>query len=79
MATKRRGILRYVPKRYFPSRRPVRTALPGGCGDLITDYEGIGGHEAFRGELGAMYFANLASDGALLGLRLRTARGKGGG
>lgn len=30
-----------------------------GCGDLVTDYEGIGGHEAWRGDLGAMYFASL--------------------
>jgi poly-gamma-glutamate synthesis protein (capsule biosynthesis protein) len=30
-----------------------------GCGDLLTDYEGISGHEAFRGELGLMYFPVL--------------------
>ena len=30
-----------------------------GCGDLLNDYEGIGGHEAFRGELGLMYFPEL--------------------
>ena len=30
-----------------------------GCGDLVTDYEGIGGHEAFRGDLGLMYFASF--------------------
>ena len=27
-----------------------------GSGDLLTDYEGIGGHEAYRGDLGLMYF-----------------------
>jgi poly-gamma-glutamate synthesis protein (capsule biosynthesis protein) len=27
-----------------------------GCGDFINDYEGIGGHEDFRGELSLMYF-----------------------
>jgi poly-gamma-glutamate capsule biosynthesis protein CapA/YwtB (metallophosphatase superfamily) len=27
-----------------------------GCGDLLTDYEGIRGHEEFRGELGLLYF-----------------------
>lgn len=27
-----------------------------GCGDLLTDYEGIGGYEAYRAELGLMYF-----------------------
>lgn len=33
-----------------------------GCGDLITDYEGIGGHEQFRGDLALMYFPRLAPD-----------------
>jgi poly-gamma-glutamate synthesis protein (capsule biosynthesis protein) len=27
-----------------------------GCGDFINDYEGITGYEAFRGDLGLMYF-----------------------
>ncbi len=27
-----------------------------GCGDLLNDYEGIGGHEEFRPELGLLYF-----------------------
>ncbi len=30
-----------------------------GCGDLLNDYEGIGGHEAFRAELVLMYFATM--------------------
>lgn len=30
-----------------------------GCGDLITDYEGIRGHENYRGDLGLMYFVNI--------------------
>ena len=30
-----------------------------GCGDFLNDYEGIGGHEDFRGELGLMYFPTL--------------------
>jgi poly-gamma-glutamate synthesis protein (capsule biosynthesis protein) len=30
-----------------------------GCGDLVTDYEGIAGYEAFRGDLGLMYFVRL--------------------
>jgi poly-gamma-glutamate synthesis protein (capsule biosynthesis protein) len=30
-----------------------------GCGDLLTDYEGIRGNERYRGELGLMYFATL--------------------
>lgn len=30
-----------------------------GCGDFITDYEGISGYEAFRDDLGLMYFAHM--------------------
>ncbi|MCP4386481.1 MAG: CapA family protein [Hyphomicrobiales bacterium] len=30
-----------------------------GCGDLINDYEGIEGHEAFRGDLSLMYFVEF--------------------
>ena len=30
-----------------------------GCGDFLDDYEGIGGHEAYRGDLGLMYFPAL--------------------
>lgn len=40
-----------------------------GCGDLLNDYEGIGGYEAFRGDLALMYFPTLESgSGDLLGL-----------
>ncbi len=42
-----------------------------GCGDLLTDYEGIGGHEAFRGDLGLLYLATLDCDsGTLVRLQL---------
>ncbi len=42
-----------------------------GCGDFINDYEGITGYEAFRGDLGLMYFPMLdAGTGRLLGLDL---------
>lgn len=30
-----------------------------GCGDFINDYEGISGHEAYRGDLGLMYFLKI--------------------
>lgn len=30
-----------------------------GCGDLLTDYEGIHGHEQFRGDLGLLYVPRL--------------------
>jgi poly-gamma-glutamate synthesis protein (capsule biosynthesis protein) len=40
-----------------------------GCGDLLNDYEGIGGYEAFRGDLGLMYFAQIdPGTGRLLSL-----------
>jgi poly-gamma-glutamate synthesis protein (capsule biosynthesis protein) len=37
-----------------------------GCGDFLTDYEGIGGHEEFRGDLGLGYFADFALDSGRL-------------
>jgi len=30
-----------------------------GCGDFINDYEGISGHEAYRGDLSLMYFLKI--------------------
>jgi poly-gamma-glutamate capsule biosynthesis protein CapA/YwtB (metallophosphatase superfamily) len=42
-----------------------------GCGDFLNDYEGIGGYEAFRGHLVAMYFADIdRQTGALRRLSL---------
>jgi poly-gamma-glutamate synthesis protein (capsule biosynthesis protein) len=42
-----------------------------GCGDFITDYEGIGGYEHYRGDLAVMYFPSLDPDtGALKTLRM---------
>jgi poly-gamma-glutamate capsule biosynthesis protein CapA/YwtB (metallophosphatase superfamily) len=37
-----------------------------GCGDAINDYEGISGHEQFRGDLRLLYFASLAADAGTL-------------
>jgi poly-gamma-glutamate synthesis protein (capsule biosynthesis protein) len=46
-----------------------------GCGDFLNDYEGIGGHEEFRGELGLMYFPTLdRATGRLRGLELVPTR-----
>lgn len=46
-----------------------------GCGDLITDYEGIGGHRYYRGEIGAVYLATLdASSGQICDLELAPTR-----
>ncbi len=40
-----------------------------GCGDFLNDYEGIEGHEPFRGDLALMYFPTLDS-GMLTGLTM---------
>ncbi|MBI5446743.1 MAG: CapA family protein, partial [Deltaproteobacteria bacterium] len=46
-----------------------------GCGDFINDYEGIDGYEAFRGDLGLMYFAEVdAGSGRLASLRMRATQ-----
>ncbi|MFB6226895.1 MAG: CapA family protein, partial [bacterium] len=37
-----------------------------GCGDFLTDYEGISGHEEYRSDLGFMYFPELRSDSGRL-------------
>jgi poly-gamma-glutamate synthesis protein (capsule biosynthesis protein) len=42
-----------------------------GCGDLLTDYEGISGYEVLRGDLALMYFVEIDSDsGELMNARL---------
>ena len=46
-----------------------------GCGDLINDYEGIGGHDAYRPELGFLYLPDLdAASGQLRRLSLVPTR-----
>lgn len=46
-----------------------------GCGDFLTDYEGIGGHEEFRCDLALMYFPCLdPASGRLLSLDLVPVR-----
>jgi poly-gamma-glutamate synthesis protein (capsule biosynthesis protein) len=42
-----------------------------GCGDFLNDYEGISGHEQFRGDLSLMYFASLdPASGQLMALQM---------
>ncbi|EWM19140.1 poly-gamma-glutamate synthesis protein (capsule biosynthesis protein) [Kutzneria sp. 744] len=42
-----------------------------GCGDLIDDYEGVGGYERFRDDLRLLYFVSVRPDtGALVSLRM---------
>lgn len=48
-----------------------------GAGDLINDYEGIEGHEAYRSELALLYFPTLAPDGRLLALEMVPVRRQG--
>jgi poly-gamma-glutamate synthesis protein (capsule biosynthesis protein) len=46
-----------------------------GCGDLLDDYEGIGGYEEFRGELRLMYFPVIdVATGTLVRLRMTPTR-----
>lgn len=46
-----------------------------GAGDLINDYEGIGGYEPFKPDLCLMYFPQLdRASGRLLGLRMAPMR-----
>jgi poly-gamma-glutamate synthesis protein (capsule biosynthesis protein) len=42
-----------------------------GCGDFLTDYEGISGYEQFRGDLAFMYLVKIdPRQGQLVGVRL---------
>lgn len=46
-----------------------------GCGDFLTDYEGISGYEFFRGDLSLMYFASVDPlNGKLVRLRMTPTR-----
>lgn len=46
-----------------------------GCGDLINDYEGIGGRAEFRPDLGLLYFVTIeTASGRLEGLRMVPVR-----
>lgn len=46
-----------------------------GCGDFLDDYEGIAGHDEFRGELGLMLFPTIdLASGRLRGLDLVPTR-----
>jgi poly-gamma-glutamate synthesis protein (capsule biosynthesis protein) len=41
-----------------------------GCGDLLNDYEGIEGHETYRGDLTLMYFLRVSPSGGLVSFEL---------
>lgn len=45
-----------------------------GAGDFLNDYEGIGGHEAYRPQLTAAYLPVLSADGALASMTLAPMR-----
>jgi poly-gamma-glutamate synthesis protein (capsule biosynthesis protein) len=55
--------------------RPIDTfegkLIVYGCGELLDDYEGIGGYDEFRGDLVLLFFARVEpTTGRLAGLRL---------
>jgi len=45
-----------------------------GCGDLLTDYEGITGNEVYRGDLGLMYLVSFDEHGGLAKLEMVPTR-----
>jgi poly-gamma-glutamate capsule biosynthesis protein CapA/YwtB (metallophosphatase superfamily) len=45
-----------------------------GCGDLVTDYEGIRSHQSYRGDLGLLYFVTLDAAGMLTGVEMVTTQ-----
>ncbi|MGW2488326.1 CapA family protein [Streptomyces sp. NPDC001606] len=48
-----------------------------GCGDLVDDYEGIGGYERYRDDLRVLYLVSVAADtGRLAGLRMVPLRAR---
>jgi len=50
-------------------------AILYGCGDFLSDYEGIEGYEAFRDDLGLMYFVRMdPASGTLFGLEMTPTR-----
>ncbi|MEJ2089079.1 MAG: CapA family protein [Gammaproteobacteria bacterium] len=50
--------------------RHARGLILYGCGDLLNDYEGIRGHESFRGDLTLLYRVTLPGDGSEPTLRM---------
>jgi poly-gamma-glutamate synthesis protein (capsule biosynthesis protein) len=63
----------YGHSSHHPKGGEVRDGKPilYGCGDFLTDYEGIRGYEEFRGDLGLMYLPALSpADGRLAGLEM---------
>ena len=45
-----------------------------GCGDLLTDYEGITSNEVYRGDLGLIYFVSFDDHGTLVKLDMVPTR-----
>jgi poly-gamma-glutamate synthesis protein (capsule biosynthesis protein) len=45
-----------------------------GCGDFLNDYEGIGGFDAYRGDLALMYFSEVEPAGILRTLVMHPVR-----
>jgi poly-gamma-glutamate capsule biosynthesis protein CapA/YwtB (metallophosphatase superfamily) len=60
--------------------RPIELYRGGlilyGCGDLINDYEGIGGYALYRGELRLLYLATVHPESGLQELRMAPLRAR---
>jgi poly-gamma-glutamate capsule biosynthesis protein CapA/YwtB (metallophosphatase superfamily) len=60
--------------------RPIEFYRDGlilyGCGDLVNDYEGIGGHALYRDELRLLYLATVHPDTGLQELRMAPLRAR---
>ena len=60
--------------------RPIELYRRGlilyGCGDLVNDYEGIGGHAVYRDELRLLYLATVHPEAGLLDLRMAPLRAR---
>jgi len=60
--------------------RPIELYRSGlilyGCGDLVNDYEGIGGHAVYRDELRLLYLATVHPQAGLQDLRMAPLRAR---
>jgi poly-gamma-glutamate capsule biosynthesis protein CapA/YwtB (metallophosphatase superfamily) len=60
--------------------RPIELYRGGlilyGCGDLVNDYEGIGGHALYRDELRLLFLATVHPETGLLDLRMAPLRAR---
>ena len=70
---------RYCARAFLASPRPIElyrgNPIPYGCGDVIDDYEGIGGHESYRPDLRLLYLISInPGRGELAAIRMLPLR-----